>query len=147
MVSFSVGMTFIYGGISIGEPFNKMVLFFGVVAALMDLGEEIAADAMDMQGDKLTNSNSLAIKYGRNTALKISCSIFFVVILLTSFLFIFNWFSIIYLIPITLMDGIIAYSSIKLLRSKNEDGRKYIRSIYLGGLLGMLIFLVIRLFS
>ena len=29
MVSVSVGMTFIYGGISAGRPFNKMVWFFG----------------------------------------------------------------------------------------------------------------------
>lgn len=68
MVSFSVGMTFIYGGVSVGLPFNKIVLFFGVIAALIDLGEEIAADSMDMQVDILINSNSLAIKYGKQAA-------------------------------------------------------------------------------
>lgn len=77
MVSFSVGMTFIFGGVSVGLPFNKMVWFFGVIAALIDLGEEIAADSMDMRGDLLIDSNSLAIKYGKQTALQISSSIFF----------------------------------------------------------------------
>jgi geranylgeranylglycerol-phosphate geranylgeranyltransferase len=81
MVSFSVGMTFIYGGASVGLPFHKMVLFFGLIAALIDLGEEIAADAMDIKGDQLINSNSLAIKYGRVTALKISGFIFFLVVI------------------------------------------------------------------
>jgi len=145
MVSFSVGMTFVYGGISVGLPFNITVLFFAVIAALIDLGEEIAADAMDMQGDRLINSNSLAIKYGKQAALKVSSYIFLFVILLTSIPFILKWFPITYVAPIAIMDIAIAYSLMKLLKSKNEEGRKYIRWIYLGSTLGLLIFIMIRL--
>jgi geranylgeranylglycerol-phosphate geranylgeranyltransferase len=145
MVSFSVGMTFIYGGISVGLPFNKMVWFFGIIAALIDLGEEIAADAMDMQGDHLIHSNSLAIKYGKDSALKISSSLFFFVLLLTSIPFILKWFPFIYLIPIFIMDVAVIYSTFKLLKSKDEEGRKYIRWLYLGSTLGLLIFLLMRL--
>jgi geranylgeranylglycerol-phosphate geranylgeranyltransferase len=145
MVSFSVGMTFIYGGASVGLPIHKMVLFFGLIAALIDLGEEIAADAMDIKGDQLINSNSLAIKFGRSTALKISVSLFFLVVLLSFFPFLLNWFSIIYLIPIGLMDVSIAYLAFRLLNSKNEEGRKYIRWIYLGAIAGIIIFLIMRL--
>jgi len=72
MVCFSVGMTFIYGSISVRLPSNEVVLFFGIIAALIDLGEEIAADAMDAEGDRLIKSNSLPIKYVRSTALKTS---------------------------------------------------------------------------
>jgi geranylgeranylglycerol-phosphate geranylgeranyltransferase len=147
MVSFSVGMTFIYGGISVGLPFNKMAWFFGIIAALIDLGEEIAADSMDMQGDLLINSKSLAIKYGKNSALKVSSYIFVLVILLTTLPFLLNWFPIVYLVPITVMDISIAYSSFRLLRSKNEEGRKYIRRIYLGATAGLLIFIFMRLFE
>ncbi len=145
MVSFSVGMTFIYGGVSVGLPFNKIILFFGVIAALIDLGEEIAADAMDMQGDILINSNSIALKYGKQTAIKLSCSIFTLVILLTSIPFILKWFPLIYLIPIIIMDISIAYPSMRLLKSVNEEGRKYIRQIYLGATFGIIVFLVMRL--
>lgn len=145
MVSFSVGMTFIYGGLSVGQPFNKIVLFFGVIAALIDLGEEIAADSMDMRGDILIDSNSLAIKYGKKAALKISGYIFLFVILLTSIPFLINWFPLVYLVPILIMDISIGYSAIKLLKSQNEEGRKYIRWIYLGSTFGLLIFLVLRL--
>ncbi len=145
IVSFSVGMTFIYGGISVGLPFNKIVLFFGLIAALIDLGEEIAADSMDIKGDLLISSNSLAIKYGKPTALKISGYIFFVVILLTLVPFILNWFPIVYLVPIAIMDITIAYPASKLVKSQNEEGRKYIRQIYLGATAGLLIFLIMRL--
>ncbi len=145
MVSFSVGMTFIYGGLSVGLPFSKAVLFFGLIAALIDLGEEIAADSMDIHGDLLIDSNSLAIKYGRPVALKISVYIFYFVILLSFIPFILNWFSIIYLLPIVIMDAAIGYPAFKLLNSKNEEGRKYIRWIYLGATFGILVFLIIRL--
>jgi geranylgeranylglycerol-phosphate geranylgeranyltransferase len=145
MVSFSVGMAFIYGGASVGLPFHKMVLFFGLIAALIDLGEEIAADAMDIKGDQLIKSNSLAIKYGRSTAIKNSVIIFFLVVLLSFIPFILNWFPIVYLIPIGIMDVSIAYPALRLLKSENEEGRKFIRWIYLGAIAGIIIFIVMRL--
>ncbi len=147
MVSFSVGMTFIYGGVSVGLPFNKIVLFFGVIAALIDLGEEIAADSMDIEGDLLINSNSLAIIYGKKRALTISGFIFFTVIILSSGPFLLNWFAVIYLVPISVMDLAIGYSTVRLLKSETDEGRKYIRWIYLGATLGLLIFLLMRLFG
>jgi len=147
MVSFSVGMTFIYGGLTVGLPFNKIAWFFGIIAALIDLGEEIAADSMDMKGDILIDSNSLAIKYGKQTALKISGYIFFFVILLTIIPFVMKWFPTVYLIPITIMDIAISYPSFRLLKSENEKGRKYIRWIYLGATFGLIIFLLMRLFE
>lgn len=147
LVSFSVGMTFIFGGLTVNSPFNKMVLFFGLISALIDLGEEIAADAMDIEGDRLINSKSLAIKFGKSTALKISGFIFTFVVIITSLPFILGWFSLIYLIPILIMDSFIIYSAIKLLWSQLEDGRKYIRQLYLGSTLGLIIFLVMRLFG
>ena len=145
LVSFSVGMTFVYGGITVGLPFNKIVWFFAVIAALVDLGEEIAADAMDIEGDRLINSASLAIKYGKQTAIKISVSIFFFVVLLSFVPFILNWFSPAYLIPILIMDISIAYPSIMLLNADEKEGRKNIRRIYLVATVGLIIFLLMRI--
>ena len=147
MVSFSVGMTFIYGGISAGFAFNAIVWFFGIIAALIDLGEEIAADSMDMQGDLLINSNSIAIRYGRQAALRLSGFIFLMVILLLFVPFLIGWFRIVHLMPIMIMISAIGYSALRLLRSKNEEGRKYIRWIYLGSTLGLLIFIIMSLFG
>ncbi len=145
MVSFSVGMTFIFGGLSVGLPFNKVVLFFALIAALVDLGEEIAADSMDVKGDLLINSNSIAIKYGKEKALRLSAFIFVLVILLSLIPFLLGWFSLIYLFPIAVMDIFIGFSTYKLIRSKNERGRKYIRLLYLGATFGLFTFLLMRL--
>jgi geranylgeranylglycerol-phosphate geranylgeranyltransferase len=145
MVSISVGMTFIYGGVSVGLPFQITVLFFGLIAALIDLGEEIAADAMDIKGDKLISSKSVAIRFGRSTALKISSLIFLFVIILSFIPFLLQWFRTIYLIPIGIMDLAIAYNTLKLINSKDDEGRKYIRWIYLGAITGIIVFIVMRL--
>ena len=144
MVSFSVGMTFIYGGMTVGAPFNKSVLFFGVIAALIDLGEEIAADAMDMQGDSLIDSSSLAIKYGKNTALITSSVIFILVIVLSGLPFILRWFKVVYLLPISIMDTAIGWSTFKLWKTDDRQRRRYIRRIYLSSTLGILIFIIMR---
>jgi len=145
LVSVSVGMTFVYGGICAGMPVNKTVWFFALIAALVDLGEEIAADAMDMEGDRLAHSNSLAIRFGRNAALRISFGIFYCVIILTAIPFGLHWFGFGYAIPIGIMDIVIAYSALRLLRSDNTAGRGHIRRLYLGSTAGLGLFLLMRL--
>jgi geranylgeranylglycerol-phosphate geranylgeranyltransferase len=45
---------------------------------LFNLGEEIAADAMDIEGDKKRNIKSIAILMGREKALYISFLLFII---------------------------------------------------------------------
>jgi geranylgeranylglycerol-phosphate geranylgeranyltransferase len=145
MVSFSVAMTFVYGGVSVGMPFEKTVWVFAAISGLIDLGEEIAADAMDVEGDRLIRSGSLAIRYGVHAALRISGVIFLTVILLTAIPFISGWFTLAYIFPVAVMDVSIAYSTLRLLQSGKDGGRVYIRRLYLGATAGILIFLIMRL--
>ncbi len=143
MVSTSVAITFIFGGIVVGNPWNIVVWVFSAIAFFIDLGEEIAADALDMEGDKKINSQSIAIKYGENTALKISAISFALVVLVSIIPFILGWLGIAYLIMILLMDSIIVFSTLKLLKSQNiQEKRKYARFIYLGATLGLVAFIV-----
>ena len=45
------------------------------------------------------------------------------------------------------MDIAIAYSTMCLLKSENNEGRVYIRRLYLGATAGLLLFLMMRLFG
>ncbi len=144
MVSFSVGMTFVFGGISVGQPANINVWWFGAIAFLMDLGEEIAADAMDIEGDKLIGSRSLAIVYGRETALRTSAGVFGALILVSLVPFALARIPSIYLIPIMIMDIVILYSTVRLLNPTTKNPRAQIRAIYLGGLVAVLLFIALR---
>lgn len=146
MVSFSVGMTFIFGGIAVGKPFEIIVWYFAIIVSLINLGEEIAADAMDVEGDRKAGSRSLALVLGSERALKISGAIFLLVVFASSLPFLLGWLERVYLLPISLLDIVILYSTGKLLDSRIANRRIYIRWIYLTGLVAFLIFIIIRMF-
>lgn len=139
MVSFSVGMTFIYGGIVVGRPFEPVVWFFALLVFLINLGEEIAADAMDLAGDRRAESRSLAVRLGPEGALKVSGAIFLAVVVVSLLPFVFGWLEWLLLIPIVFMDAVIVYATTRLLDARIENRRVYIRWIYLSGTAALII--------
>ena len=145
MVSFSVVMTFIFGGIAVDQPFEKVVWSFGVMVFLINLGEEIAADAMDLAGDSQAGSRSLPVLLGSESALKISAVIFSLVIVVSCLPYLFGWIEWVYAFPILLMDIVIFYSMLKLLDSRIANRRIYIRWIYMSGLVAILIFIILKM--
>jgi geranylgeranylglycerol-phosphate geranylgeranyltransferase len=148
MVASSVAITFILGGLIVGQPFNVIVLFFSLTAFLIDLGEEIAGDAMDMEGDKQRSSKSIAIKQGKNIALRISGLVFLLVVLISFIPYIFGWLGITYLVIISFADVITIFSTVKLMKSQTpEEGRRYMRWIYIGALFGMLAYIAAHFFA
>jgi len=143
MVSSSVAITFIFGGIAVGQPWNKIIWVFSSIVFCIDLGEEIASGAMDEKGDKKRSSKSLAITKGKDYAIRISSGLFVVVIVISIIPFILQWLGITYLIMIAIMDTIIIFSTVKLLKSKTpKEGRLYLRFIYLGATVSLLAFII-----
>lgn len=139
MVSGSVGITFILGGMAAGAPGSKIVWCFAMMAFFIDLGEEIAGDAMDMEGDKERGSKSIALVRGRGFALALS-SIFFALAVSISLLpALLGWMGRIYLLLILVTDVLIVGFTVRLLRSKTpREGRASMRGIYLGATVGVL---------
>ncbi len=141
-VSLSVSITIVLGSIVVDNPLNKGVLIFSIMLFLFNLGEEIAADAMDIAGDKKRNIKSIAILIGRKKALYISFSLFIIFILLSFLPVILGLFGISYFIIITLTDILILFWGLNLIRSQTiKKGKMYIRRLYLSGIFG--IFLII----
>ena len=142
MVAASVGITFILGGIAVSQPLNKIVWFFGLIAFLIDLAEEIAGDAMDMEGDTKRHSKSIAITLGRNPALRITASLFILVALLSYIPFVLGWLKASYLLLVCAINIAVILFTLRLLRSQTSDeGRSAMRGIYLSILFGMLLFI------
>lgn len=146
MVSFSVGMTFIFGGIAVDQPFEKTVWFFGILVFLINLGEEIAADAMDVAGDRRAGSRSLPVLLGAEKAVKISALIFLLSFVFSWVPFVAGWIAWIYGVPILLMDGVVIYSAVRLVNPHAPQRRKYIRWVYLSGLAAILTFILLKVF-
>lgn len=148
MVSFCVASTFILGGMAVGGVRNAVVWTFALMAFFFDLGEEIAGDAMDVEGDKKRSSRSIAIRRGKDFALMVSSSLFSLVVLLSLLPIIFQWLGTSYLVMIIVSDLTIVTFTIKLLKSKTPDeGRRSMRRICLGVLLGVLAFIIGKFFE
>ena len=145
MVSTSVGVTFILGAVTMQAPWNSIVWTFALMAFCVDLGEEIAGDAMDMEGDRKRGSRSIALLKGKRLALQITITLWCLVVLLSFLPAIMGWLGISYLIPILITDGWLIYFSFRLWKSQNpESGRRAMRGAYLGATLGIIAFLIGR---
>ncbi|MBI9051082.1 MAG: UbiA family prenyltransferase [Anaerolineaceae bacterium] len=143
MVSSSVAITFILGAMTVNDPWNKIVWVFSAFAFFIDLGEEIAGDAMDMAGDQQRGSRSLALLKGKTFALRFTTLCWFLVILISTIPIIFQWQGLAYLIMILVMDSLILYYGFRLLKSNiPQQGRAAMRGVYLGATVGLLGFLI-----
>lgn len=143
MVSTSVAATFIFGAVSMQAPWNGLVWTFSMMTFFFDLGEEIAGDAMDMEGDKKRGSKSIALVKGRSFAVRLSVILWGLVILLSTLPVLMGWLGIQYLIFILITDALLVYFSIKLLQSQNTDtGHRAMRGAYLGATLCFFAFLL-----
>src|SRR6056297_333000 len=120
-VSVSVGFTIILGGIVVDNPWNINVIIFSLILFLFDLAEEIAADTMDIEGDKKRNVKSIPILIGKKKALYISFTLFFIEVLLSYLPIFLDIYGINYLVIITITDIIILFLGIKLVKSKSVN--------------------------
>jgi geranylgeranylglycerol-phosphate geranylgeranyltransferase len=146
MVSSSVAMTFIFGGVIAGESFSGVVWLFGALAFMFDFGEEIAGGAMDLEGDKQRHAKTFASIRGRIAALRVSACLFSSFIVVTLALCFVDWFGLVYLFLIVPTDLVVGYLTLKLLRSSTiKEGRTRIRQLYLTLVLFVIGLIAMRL--
>jgi geranylgeranylglycerol-phosphate geranylgeranyltransferase len=147
MVSASVAITFVLGAVTVQDPWNLLVWVFSIMAFLFNLGEEIAGDAMDMEGDQLRHSRSLALRKGKNFALRTTAALWAVLILLSFLPLFLGLFGTSYLIMIVVVGGLIVFWTIKLLQSETSiSGHQAIRGVYLSVTLWVIALLIIQAF-
>jgi geranylgeranylglycerol-phosphate geranylgeranyltransferase len=148
MVALPVAMTFIAGGVSVGQASSGLVWVFGALAFVFDLAEEIANGAMDIEGDRLRGSRSLAIVRGKKFALSVSGILYAVFIALTFVPYVLGWLGLAYLVLVVVTDLAVGYLVYGLLKSKTpKEGKKKTRQLYLTLLLFVFAFIAVRLLS
>jgi geranylgeranylglycerol-phosphate geranylgeranyltransferase len=148
MVALPVAMTFVAGGVSVGQWSSGLVWLFGALAFVFDLAEEIANGAMDVEGDRLRGARSLAIVKGKEFAMGVSGLLYAVFILLSFVPYALGWLGPAYLALVILTDLAVAYIVYRLLKSETpQEGKKRTRQLYLTLLLFVVAFIAIRLLS
>ena len=130
-VAFCVSMTVVIGGTAAGAV-NGLVLTFAGLAFLFDLGEEIAADAMDVEGDSVRSSRSIAATAGRAQALRLSGVAFALFVALTFLPYAAGWLGPVYLVCAALAGLCMSYLAARLVWSATiAEGRVFVRRLYL----------------
>jgi len=114
------------------------------MAFRVDLGEEIAADVLDVEGDRHIGSRSLAVVYGPELAVSIDVAIFVPVVAGSTFPFAAGWLGWEYLLPVMFFDLVVTFSLRRLIDTRQLGIMKLIRRIYLTGTGMMLAMIVIR---
>lgn len=131
-VSFSVASTFILGGLAVGRAANGLVWTFGGLAFLFDLGEEVASGAMDVAGDAVRGTRSLARVHGRTTALAFTGGAFSAFVVLSLFPFVEGWMGNVPFLILLGADAAIVVWYVLLVRTQTpEKGRRRLRELYL----------------
>ena len=130
-VAFCVSMTVVLGGLAAGAV-NGLVVTFAALAFLFDLGEEIASDAMDVEGNSIRSSRSIAATVGRAKALRISGVAFALFVALTFLPYAAGWLGPVYLACAAVAGLCMADLAARLVRSATiAEGRVFVRRLYL----------------
>lgn len=126
-VSLLTGLTFVYGGLITGDV--GLGIFLGFFAFLMTLSREIIKDAEDIEGDKKEHANTLPIKYGAKNAVIVAVALNILTCLLSPALYIYNVFSIVYLVIVLVADVIFIYSAVLALKDQSKENLHYVSKL------------------
>lgn len=143
LVSSSVGIPFVYGGISVGDPRDSVIWFFFFVAFLANMGREVAKGIADVRGDELRQVKTVARGGGTEFAGRLSSLFLFSAILLSYFPYLIELLGDAYLLLVSASNIVIAYIALRLLRIRTaSESRRLKHWLLYGMILGMMAFVV-----
>ena len=142
LVSATVVIPFIYGGLAVGQLEMSTLLFVAIVF-LSNTGREITKGIVDVQGDKAHNIKTIAVSYGPKAAAITAATFYLSAVCLSPLPWIWglvsNWF----LPPVIITDLGLATSSVMLLRNYSRENAKKIKNLILAWFItGLLAFIL-----
>jgi len=131
MVSFSVAIPFVYGGLVVKQIVNLSLLLFSSMAFLSNTGREVTKDIVDVEGDKIRNLKTIALVYGPKKA-AIVAAFFYISAVFFSVIPIFlNLVTSSYTLPVVASDFGFIFCSMLLLKNFSRDNARFIKNTVL----------------
>ncbi len=128
VVSFMMGLAFIYGGV-IGGNLEPMLFPF-VMATLMNFAREILKGVEDLEGDRANNIVTLPIAYGIDKSIILANVILAITIITTVIPYIFQVYNIYYLIVIMLgFNTFLLFVIFSSLKKKTRENLHFLNSL------------------
>jgi len=130
LVSATVVIPFIYGGLAVGQIETSTLLFVAIVF-LSNTAREVTKGIVDVEGDKSHNIKTIAVNYGERTAAVTAAVFSFLAVSLSLLPWMLGLVSDWFIPPVILTDlGLIA-SAILLLRNYSRKNAKKIKNLSL----------------
>jgi len=130
LVSATVVIPFIYGGLAVGQIETSTLLFVAIVF-LSNTGREVTKGIVDVEGDKSHNIKTIAVNYGDRIAAVTGAFFSFLAVSLSPLPWIWGLVSDWFIPPVILTDIGLIVSAILLLRNYSRKNAKKIKNLSL----------------
>ena len=141
LVSMCVSIPFVYGSIAATGTVMLKVMLFAVIAFLSITGREVTKGIVDLQGDKLQNVKTLAVRYGERSAAAAAVFFYLFAVVLSPIPWLAGLVSFWYIPLVAVTDfGLVACSFMLLKDSSRENARKVKNSALFFFIFGLLAF-------
>ena len=128
LVSATVVIPFIYGGLTVGQ-IETSTLLFVAIAFLSNTGREVTKGIVDVEGDQSHNIRTIAVTYGERTAAAAAAVFSLLAVCLSPLPWLWGLVSDWFLPPVLLTDIGMLVSSIMLLRNYSRKNAKRIKNL------------------
>ena len=145
LVSATVVIPFVYGGLAVGQIQTSTWLFVAIVF-LSNTGREITKGIVDVEGDRSHNVKTVAVSYGERAAAAAATVFFFVAVSLSPLPWVWGLVSDWFIPPVILTDIGLVVSSVLLLRNYSRKNAKRTKNLILVWFItGLLAFMLGKL--
>jgi len=142
LVSATVVIPFIYGGLTVGQ-IETSTLLFVAIAFLSNTGREVTKGIVDVEGDQSHNIRTIAVTYGERTAAAAAAVFSLLAVCLSPLPWLWGLVSDWFLPPVLLTDIGMLVSSILLLRNYSRKNAKRTKNLsllwFITGLLAFIL--------
>jgi len=142
LVSATVVIPFIYGGLAVGQLQTSTLLFVAIVF-FSNTGREITKGIVDVEGDKSHNINTVAVAYSEKNAAIVASVFSIVAVSLSPLPWLWGLVSDLFLPAVIITDLGLVTSVILLLRDYSRSNAKKIKNLHLAWFLtGLIAFIM-----
>jgi geranylgeranylglycerol-phosphate geranylgeranyltransferase len=139
VISFLTGLTFVFGGVIVGEILTS--IFLGFYPFLTTLAREIVKDMEDVEGDRIEGATTLPIISGMRISSIIAASFLIFASLSSPVLYYFGILSVFYLPLLIIAVLIFLYNALSILNDQSiENSRKVSNRLKIGMIIILLAY-------
>jgi geranylgeranylglycerol-phosphate geranylgeranyltransferase len=143
LVSACVAVPFIYGSIAVRGIVELNVLVFVLIAFLSNTGREITKGIVDVEGDRLMNTRTMAVRYGERSAAIAAVLFYLSAVALSSAPWVMGLVSVWFVPFVAVTDLGLVVCSFMLLRDYSRESARRVKNRVLFVLIfGLLAFFV-----